>query len=217
MTTEPTPTRRRWFQFRSRTLFVVTIVVSLGSAWAIKVRRIAERRDAFISAGLMFSVREDSYQPLWHLILFGMDVRFAARIWGDSTTTDDGLVHLRELTHLHSLYLSGDQVTDSGLSHLKGLTQLEILSLGGTQLTDDGVANLKRLIQLQELVLDGTEITDAGLSHLHGLTKLRSLHLGSTRITNDGIAKLQAALPNCKIHRYYRVRTGGHPVPQGIR
>jgi Leucine-rich repeat (LRR) protein len=33
--------------------------------------------------------------------------------------TDAGLVHLKALTQLKSLYLSGSQVTDAGLEHLK--------------------------------------------------------------------------------------------------
>lgn len=178
MTNEPIPpTRRRWFQFRLRTLLVVMLVISLGMGWVMKERRrIAERREAFVSAGLMFSVGEDSYQPVWHLILFGVDVRFASRIWGDSTTTDDGLVHLRELTRLHSLYLRGDQVTDAGMVHLKGLKQLQVLNLNGTQ------------------------VTDSGLEQLRELTQLKILWLTDTQVTYAGVAKLQTALPNCKIY-----------------
>ena len=41
------------------------------------------------------------------------------------------------------------QVTDAGLEHLKGLTQLQGLSLSGTQVTDAGLEHLKGLTQLQ--------------------------------------------------------------------
>ena len=109
------------------------------------------------------------------------------------------LVHLKDLTQLEVLFLSGPQLADAGLVHLKGLTQLKTLILGGTQVTGAGLVHLKGLTQLQEMWLNRTEVTDAGLEHLKGLTKLRSLHLRGTIVTGAGVAKLQKALPNCKI------------------
>ena len=36
--------------------------------------------------------------------------------------TDAGLVHLKGLTHLKELWLTGSNVTDAGMAHLKELT-----------------------------------------------------------------------------------------------
>jgi hypothetical protein len=38
--------------------------------------------------------------------------------------SDGGLVHLKGLTSLHTLGLSGTEVTGAGLEHLKGMTKL---------------------------------------------------------------------------------------------
>lgn len=36
-----------------------------------------------------------------------------------TNVTDDGLKHLRQMTHLRTLMLSDTQITDAGLAHLK--------------------------------------------------------------------------------------------------
>lgn len=226
MTTEPTPTRRRWFQYRLRTLLIVMLVVSLGMGWVMKERRrIAEQRESLKAAGFRYLINEVSFLHDVHEMFFGFDFRFASGIDGTIETTDSGLVHLAGLTQLQSLSLQGRQVTDAGLAHLRtltqlqtlslhdmqvsdaglihlqGLKQLQYLSLGGTQVTDAGLAHLRRLTQLQDLSLGGTQISDSGLVHLQGLTQLRYLYLADTRVTDVGVAKLQAALPNCTIDR----------------
>jgi Leucine-rich repeat (LRR) protein len=60
--------------------------------------------------------------------------------------TDEGLEHLRGLTSLQGLCLSGTQVTDAGLEHLRGLTSLQQIYLSGTQVTDAGEAELQRAL-----------------------------------------------------------------------
>ena len=60
--------------------------------------------------------------------------------------TDDGLVHLKKLSHLQTLDLTDTQITDAGLEHLKGLTKLEYLKLTRTQVTDAGVADLQKAL-----------------------------------------------------------------------
>lgn len=57
--------------------------------------------------------------------------------------TDDGLVHLKALTHLQTLNLGSTKVTDVGLEHLKGLSSLETLNIRNTQVTDKGVKTLQ--------------------------------------------------------------------------
>ena len=102
--------------------------------------------------------------------------------------TDAGLVHLKGLTGLKSLALSGTQITDAGLVHLKALTKLQTLSLP-RQITDAGLVHLKGLTNLQTLSLP-RQITDAGLVHLMGLTNLKSLSLPK-QITDAGLVHLK--------------------------
>jgi hypothetical protein len=58
--------------------------------------------------------------------------------------TDAGIRHLRGLTRLKDLDLSGTDITDAGLAHLKGLTSLANLNLAGTLVTVEGVEQLKK-------------------------------------------------------------------------
>ena len=50
------------------------------------------------------------------------------------------------------LDLRDTQVTDSGLVHLKGLTNLEQLKLSGTQVTDAGVKELQKALPNCEII-----------------------------------------------------------------
>ena len=62
--------------------------------------------------------------------------------------------------------LMNTQITDAGLVHLKELTELQTLFLGDTQITDAKLVRLKGLNNLQELYLTGTKVTDAGVADL---------------------------------------------------
>ena len=119
--------------------------------------------------------------------------------YSNTRVTDAGLVHLKGLTQLQSLYLWNTQVADAGLEHLKGLTNLTGLNLYGTRVTDAGLIHLKGLTNLEYLALAGTKVTDAGLKHYKGLANLRKLELSGTQVTDEGIKELQEVLPNCKI------------------
>jgi hypothetical protein len=65
---------------------------------------------------------------------------------------DAGLVHLKPLVNLGSLFLDNTRVTDAGLEHLRGLTRLRHLRLQGTKVTDKGVRALKAALpKLEEI------------------------------------------------------------------
>jgi internalin A len=91
------------------------------------------------------------------------------------------------------------QVTDLGLLQLKAMPQLRSLFLTKTQVTDAGLVHLKRLTKLYHLNLDNTNISDTGLEHLKGLPELMLLSLNGTKVTDAGAKGLQNALPNCKV------------------
>jgi len=72
MTNEPIQARRRWFQYRLRTLLVAMLVISLGMGWVIKERRrIAERREVLETAGLFANAKYE--QPAWRTMMLGDD------------------------------------------------------------------------------------------------------------------------------------------------
>ncbi len=56
------------------------------------------------------------------------------------------MVHLKGMTKLTTLNLSGTKISDVGLGHLKGLTSLKYLNLKGTSVTDEGVNDLKQAL-----------------------------------------------------------------------
>jgi len=139
-------------------------------------------------------------------------------------TTDDDLVHLKELTELKWLWLGDTDVTDAGMVHLEGLTKLQWLGMPGTGVTDEGLVHLKGLKELRRLELYDALITDAGLAHLtglknlewldfyetdvsdagleslKGLKKLERLELHDTAVTPDGVERFKEALPDCVIN-----------------
>ncbi len=109
--------------------------------------------------------------------------------------TDNGLMHVKKLTRLHTLDLSDcSQITGEGLANLVNMAQLQTLNLGNcVEMTDDGLKHLARLKQLRHLDLNHcVKITDAGLAHLKELTELQSLNLASCPlITGQGMEYLK--------------------------
>jgi formylglycine-generating enzyme required for sulfatase activity/Zn-dependent protease with chaperone function len=63
-----------------------------------------------------------------------------------SKITDEGLIHIKNLTQVRKLYLNNTQITDAGLPHLKDLTNLEALSLKGTKVSEKGREELLKSI-----------------------------------------------------------------------
>ena len=187
--------KRRWFQFRLRTLMVFVTLCAVACSWfAVKLqqaRRQREAVEAIREAGghvtYDYEIDADGSRiqspeppgPAWLRKTLGVDffsdvrcVYFYA-LW--SGFGDDGMEHLKELPSLQELYLSHTQVGDAGLEHLKGLTSLKWLRLSNTK------------------------VSNAGLEHLRGLTSLRELRLYDTQVTDAGIYELKKALPNCII------------------
>ena len=193
-----TPTGRRWFRFSLRSFFLLIVVIAVSLGWTIyKVRQQGIAVAALKTMGC--SVGYDDPQNNSPTILerlrklLGEDEprSVTSVIGGRSQITDAGLVHLRGLTRLGVLDLTGTPVTDAGLLHLRGLTQLVYLTLERTQVTDAGLEHFRRLTQLRVLNLTGTQVTDAGLVHLQGLTQLIVLNLDGTQVTDAGLVHLR--------------------------
>ena len=202
--TAETP-KRRWFQFRLRTLLIAIVVLSLPLSWfAVKMERARRQREmvkTVCEAGGNVIYGKPWYPvPKWMRDFFGDDLFFPVVDVGFPGALGDNEVPcLKGQTRLKTLYLSHTCITDSALEHLRELTNLQMLYLDGTQVTDTGLEYLKGLTNLSWLSLDDTQITDAGLEHLAGLTSLKVLLIYDTQVTPEGINKLQEALPNCKI------------------
>lgn len=112
-----------------------------------------------------------------------------------------GLVHFKNLEHLHRLTLHGTVVTDDGLAQISAMTSLRHLDLSSTCITDAGMPDLAELKNLEVLNLESTQVTDAGLVHLTKLANLKEIDLSGTKVTDAGAATLREALPNLTVHK----------------
>ena len=103
---------------------------------------------------------------------------------------DDDLRHLKGMTGLRMLDLSGTKVTDLGLLHLLDCTSLETLWLWDTAITDAALGLIARLPALRQLGLGYTAVTDEGLASLAELVDLRLLQLWGTQVEGPGLEHL---------------------------
>ena len=173
MTTEPP--KRRWFQFRLRTLLVVILVLSLPLSWfAVRMERARRQREAVeaieqMGGSVMYDWERDPNRPdvlyvdhpvpSWALDLLGEDF-------------------FSNVTHVSASFSrAGDyrEIHDTNLESFRGMNTLSHLDLSWTQMTDDG------------------------LNHLEHLTNLEFLDVTRTQVTPEGVEQLRKALPNCRI------------------
>ncbi|HEY2838609.1 MAG TPA: hypothetical protein VGJ26_05655 [Pirellulales bacterium] len=184
--------RRRWFQFRLRTLLVLIAVVALPLAWIARERRqsryeaeVAEtlqRRD-FLDVALAGPY--DSLERAARDEPQGWRRDLARRVFGErivvvwiANETFDDLTPLARLTSLKRFNVHGAPVVD--LAPLAGLHELTYLDLGSTAASD--LTPLARLANLEWLGLGFTKVTD--VAPLAGLQKLKSLSLDSTPVAD---------------------------------
>jgi hypothetical protein len=134
--------KRRWYQFRMRTLLVFVLLLSVPLSWFAwklqKARRQREAVEAIVEAGgyvyYDFQIDETGAEitgaqptaPVWLRKSLGDDFFRAVTTVDLSGTqvTNTGLECLRGLNNLKELYLGGNLVTDAGLEHLKGMNGL---------------------------------------------------------------------------------------------
>lgn len=104
--------------------------------------------------------------------------------------TDEGLVHLQNLTNLTWLCLDDNEIGDEGMSHVSKLRDLDWLMLENTSVSDQGIEKISALPNLTTLYLSGTKITDEGIDAIVKLPKLQRLKLNQTLIGDRGFKKL---------------------------
>ena len=113
--------------------------------------------------------------------------------------TDEGLLHVKDVSEVIHLQLRGTKITDAGLAHLSGMDSLVKLHLEKTAITDAGLAHLKGLESLEYLNVYGTDVTDAATEYLKEIPNLKKLYIWQTKVTLPGFEKMQAALPDTEI------------------
>jgi len=123
------------------------------------------------------------------------------RLMSCKHVTNEGLVSLKKLSRLRTLFLTSTSISNSGLENLKGLKNLNELNLSSTRVSDSGLRHLRGLENLSYLALFETRVSDAGLEHLAALQGLERLWLGRTSVTEKGVSEFLRKLPNCRIDR----------------
>jgi hypothetical protein len=203
---EPQPAapyaKLRWYQFRLRSLFLLTLLVAIGMSWlAVTIQN--QRKQKAAAEEIEKAGGWVKSEPTWLGKLLRDDSLVSVTVVGlaPGSVTDTEIASLQGLNRLRSVQLNHTSVGDAGLVYLRGLSQLRDLYLSDTEITDTGLENLRGLTQLDSLWLDGTRVTDAGLVHLQGLSQLQWLYLSDTKVTDQGVKKLQQTLPNCEIKR----------------
>lgn len=214
-------TKRRWYQFGLRTLFVLVTIACTGFGWiAYKWRQAQIQREGVQSIQSVGGNIEYDYPwdedgtynsdkvtpPAGYLRnKFGDDLFLNVKVvsfWNTGVHLDDAaLTHLDTFTQLEAISLAGTGIRDNSLARIRGLTQLVYVGLDRNPITDVGIENLCGLTRLRGLELSDTKVSDAGLRHLHGLRKLRKVWLYGTPVTDAGAQELKKALPKLEIVR----------------
>ena len=182
-----TSPRRRWFQFRLRTLLVLVVVLCLPLSWlAVELQR-ARRQYLVVQAlrshgaTVHYDTRVSTRpRPFSLRRLLGDD--FFCHVdcveFDSESDKRPRLELLRDLPYVRSVFLTGTPVTDADLKHLQGLKKIEYLVLS-----------------------DCPRITDAGLEHLALLTSLWAVDVSGTQVTERGVQRLQRVFPGSCIPR----------------
>ena len=207
MTTTP-PKRRRWFQFRLRTVLIAVLVLSLPLSWlAVRLERARRQKPALLAVeqagGIVlydWQLTPTATPPLLSRC-FGYEFCHVPIVSFNHADFDAAvLVHLKDIYNLRTLWLDWSSIHDEGLRHLAGLDSVRGLALSYTPVTDAGLVHLTRLPNLKHLELQGTSITDAGLEQLAAETNLTHLDLlGVESVSEEAVKRFQAARPDCQV------------------
>ena len=170
--TDHTP-RRRWYQFRLRTLLIFMTLFSIPFAFFGSEFR-AALRDRAVASWVVSMGGHVDFEDRW------LEQWIGGRVIGvhlDRTPVSD-LTPLAGLKNLRTLRLFGTPVSD--LTPLAGMKDLQMLYLASTQVSD--LTPLAGLKNLQMLYLANTPVSD--LSPLAGLKNLTELRLDNTQVSD---------------------------------
>src|ERR1700730_8857612 len=130
---EKPKSRRRWLQFRLRSVFILMLLIGVGMTWLVAVKKKAERQRAIVEqirkdGGWVFYdyqfdhsgrliARAEPAAPAWLRMLLGDD--FFTNVVGVHAKSRGILGSLRELDRLATLDLMDSNLGDADLAHLQ--------------------------------------------------------------------------------------------------
>lgn len=211
-TSQPPVTRRRWFRFSLRMLFVVVTVLCVWLGFMVNAaRRQREAVEAIVKAGGTVMYDYKPGEPIWGRNASGNDyfqtvyaVRFVrpfpivdldqvarlSELGKFRSEQEPALASLEKLSHLEILSLVGTHVTGEMLARLKCLSSLTDVHIEFCDLDDAGMEQIGKMANLKYLELIGNRITDESIPQIQKLKKLRGLTLGEAAITDVGLQQL---------------------------
>lgn len=111
----------------------------------------------------------------------------------DCSLANEDLVHLKNLTNLKALRLSGKTgattVDDAGMAYLAPLKNLKVLLLDFLWVSGEGLSQLASLDGLEELYLAGTLVGDEDLKYLAQFPQLKKLRV--SKLSQVSLAGLE--------------------------
>jgi hypothetical protein len=109
-------------------------------------------------------------------------------LWGAGNITDDGMLGLRSLENLQSLFIINAPITDRGMEACRAWKHLQRLRINSPEITDEGIQNLEGLTELQTVALQESAIRDPAI--LITLPKLSTLDLSRSQVTEAFVERL---------------------------
>jgi hypothetical protein len=207
--------KRRWLQFRLRTLLVSVVLISLAMSWlALQLKRLAEeQRDIrlILQAGGAVDFETTPHRPSELAYWLGSPPYWLRRLCGKEEVSfvqlallDPTIEDVRALPNIAAerfcVRLSGT-VDDPRLKELARLDRVTYLYIAAydtarrhrpPMVTDAGISHLAELERLEELSIKGrARITDTGFRHIALIETLRQLGLHDVRISQSGLKHLR--------------------------
>lgn len=203
----PPKPKLRWYQYRLRSLFILTFLVAVACSWlAVKMEQARKQKEAvdalIIKKGIHLRYdyeinNSEIYGPVWLRSFLGDDFfNDVSHVWINNYEaefiSDSDIRYLEDLQELQFLEISGRvHISVDGLKFLDRLLKLEILNLINGCFNDESLKHIAHLKRLKSLILRSDRITEKGLTSLKGLKQLRELSLIGCKITDAHLEQIK--------------------------
>lgn len=162
--------KRRWFQYRVRTILILMTVFAI---WlSINVKHVREQKRAVHAilkvGGQVTYLHERESKP-----------HAPGPAWLRRILSDDWFQRV-DIVTFHGAY----SLTDADAECLSGLKSVRRLDFSDTQIGDRTLAIAGKMPRLRHIYLMNTKVTEAGLEHLRGLDNLSMLDLQATPVSS---------------------------------
>ncbi len=205
-----TAARLRWYQYSLRTLFVLTLIVSLLMSWhATKMKRATAQKNAVEAILAAGGTVEYDYQfdeqgisikgatgrrPAWLRDLLGPD--YFDTVAHVTVKSAEGMAGVNGLARLRSLSIYGREDDEDPMSLLRELEGLEELNVSA-RVSAEGFEHIGRLKHLRRLTLELPEsasepMPESRLAALRSCPALHELSLGAGDLSVGELRQIEA-------------------------